>query len=1522
MDLSPRTSPRVTAAYALTTEAPKQKFTYQMDDSFEYAEEGNARFDEDVVNFECEEEVPPFREISVRVDQPETQFVPRDLSESTVENPFPIEEAEPTDELAAEKLPINEQLTHIKWQVRVRTYENITKCFETGVDLYSDREGSPYDHYTPWLKHMATDKNQRAQMEGLKALVTYIVKSHEMPQTIFLIAVDVLDSCPIQKPAYASILFQICTLLLRRDNDSIFLSELVKRVNSKRLPVVMLILKAVNEHVQGKPLSAGHSGKAMEAARVALLHSNNQVRAIGLTLCTELYKQTSLTKDSFLKGLKDVNPAVVKELSEALQDTGDNREELKYEIQTVKLPNATTNLLQFEASAGALPASADLRTLLHPKFAETAYISNIKRKKEVLLHLKTGLINVSSVSDNPENIHTLNLLLNYMDDQSPLIHSEIMNILELLIGKCPGMFASRWKQLSISLCERLKTTMKPAKMQVHRLLSALCAQKVVSLLDMSEVLVEVAKVHKNPQVREDALAWIALELGKIEEDIQREMDLISGGQTVKTPVTALSAALSKRLYLIVKTDVTGQVRDQAVKCLGIFLRLLPPETDTFRALQELVSSLPSARLKEMQQVGSRPSTAPNHASVSLLDMDLPAPSVLVVQGEQEVEEKVSSDKEEEGGNRLGEWVRRLKENRGNIAEFTLLLTTTGPEGLAEALKELTESIQWVLLKCGGLDQVSTVADACSYLSALISALGAFSQDDLLPLLSVVLMAGSFNVCTQNLLSTMDNLYNKSSKIVFLKGLIRTVLGLRSHPWTHLPVSQLLTVVRFSTQWISQVSRYKAAESQFKRAKVHECFQDSAYQQNYSEALLKEVEEFRTAVLAAEGENALMKATDILRHIRGIERLLKQESVEMRLSGLEEFLKLAKQLQSEQTSKLSARHKRDSSTGDSNPATQRGSAMPVLIVPMEELQRLVKTIGSGLNLAKSAMETDTYQMKTFEVIRTLRELISPTEAESLFQVLAEMLPVSPFHDSFNAKVYSCLSDWMAACSVNRVSLLISRHGTDPKLTIHLLRWLCDYELNVKEYQLSDLTCIALSIVTGLSPKTADVVLYDEDEAVYRSVSEKMLVRLMEKFDKAVTIKFFELQLVSCGRLFQEFAKWLDFKYPGHLQASVQSLDLSKILPISPSHPPEVSDSTDLQERFRLETIAHDQTQHLLEKLNADYLSLVTSNYQIRQELDVTKAENSRLQLEVIKLKAELAQQSALFPSNQWAKPITEMRELTDLRPESGLVTPRVDIFEPMHGAEAKFLDLAEDGDDAALCLFQYLLITSTNPGRDLTLPLLATFETLDFDGKIRLLRCVSASISQDDVIKSISTECLKSLFQFTLKYLSAGGEPQTVKELQHLLECLLDVTDRGRTLCALIIVLNEALPGDFQELLSVPRKAYIRLCVKCLLTVGKYAPRISGLFNLWLELYRLFTRHPPELLTVLSTQSECASLSDLEPAFKALRKLTDNLLEAEPKKALSFLKFILASSSTAGGSLYLRYVTGILDKRHSLRLSLS
>jgi len=60
---------------------------------------------------------------------------------------------------------------------------------------------------------------------------------------------------------------------------------------------------------------------------------------------------------------------------------------------------------------------------------------------------------------------------------------------------------------------------------------------------------------------------------------------------------------------------------------------------------------------------------------------------------------------------------------------------------------------------------------------------------------------------------------------------------------------------------------------------------------------------------------------------------------------------------------------------------------------------------------------------------------------------------------------------------------------------------------------------------------------------------------------------------------------------------------------------------------------------------------------------------------------------------------------------------------------------------------------------------------------------------------------------------------------------------------------------------------------------------------------------------------------LEQIFKALRGISDHLLEAEPKKAFSFLRFIVATSSKAGGSLYLRYLAGALDKRHSLRLSL-
>jgi len=1437
-DLSPVASPRVTAAYALTSEVPKQKFTFQADDSFQYAEEGAARFDEDVVNFESDEEVPPFREMPGSAEPPVHQFVPQSLRESPGENPFLVEEPEPREELLAEKLPVSEQLTHAKWQVRLRTYQDIAKCFETGVDLYSDKEASPYEHYVGWLKDMATDKNLTAQMEGLRAMAVYIAKVQEMPQTTFLIAVDLLEKCPITKPAYAAIIFQIYTLLLMRDLESVFLGELVKRVSSKRVHEVVLILRALSDHIHRKQLSASQSAKAVEAGRIALLHSHNEVRAMGQVLCVELYHQTSMTKEAFFKGFKDVKPAIVKELSEALDLI---EKEKKVEVPPLALPE-TQNLLQFDAPfADSVASGSDLRALLHPKFAENAYITNIKMKQEVLLHLKKGLSAVASLAESADNLHTLNLLLNYMDDLNALVYSEVMQVLELLIMKCPSMFATRWKQLTFALCEKLKGSRKQAKTQVHKLLSAMCSQKIATIIDMCDLLVDLAKTHKNPQVREDALAWISLELGKLEESIQRDTDLISGGQTLREPVAVLSTAISKRLYLIIKKDVTGQVRDQAVKSLAILLRLLAPESEAYRALEELVNTLHPGRAKEMtQKAPIRPSTAPSQPSFSLLDMDLPCPAV----PEEPPSEPIAEEPLSETKTSLGEWVRKLVDSRGSVHEFSLLLSSAGPEDVSSGLKEVMESFQWVLLRCGSQERVSTVADVCSYLSALVFSLGACHTEDIVALISLILLASSFNVCTQDLFSTMDGLYRISSKIAFLKGLIRTVLNLRSQPWTHLSASQLLTLVRFSSQWVEQTSRTKAAVNYFQRAKVHESFHDNAYQQNYNEALLKEVEEFRTVVLAAEGESLQMKATDVLRRLRQIEKMLKQEVVTMRLEGLEEFLKLAKHLQTEPTPKLSARHRREASTGEGNPPT-RGSTLSVLIVPLEELQRLLQTIGSALSLPKSAVEAELYQTKTLVVIRTLRELISPTEAESLFHILALTLPVSPFNDPFNAKAYGCFSDWLAASHVVKIAILIARLATNaPKVAIHLLRWLAT-ELKSKEYQLSDLTETALCLVAGLSPAAAGISLFDEDALVYRNTSEDILLYLMSKFSKEATVKFLELQLVSCGRLFQEFAKWLDLKFPGQLSVS---LDFPQVAPPSPPCPSESHSLSHLEERLRLETFAHDETQRLLEKVNSDYLTQATANYQLQQDLQCSKAENTRLQLEVLKLRAVLAQQTTNQREN-WAKPITTLEELTSSR--VGSVTPRVDIFAQAQMGEAKFVDLAQEGDDAALCLFQYLLITSANPGRDLTLPLLATYESLDNGGKTRLLRCISASISQDDVIKSISTECLMSLFQFTLKYLSceSPSNAPALHELQHLLGSLLDVTDRSRTFCSLIIVLNEGLPEDFGAAISPDRRAFIRLCVKCLLTVAKSVSRLSGVFNIWLELYRLFDRHPPEMLTV-------------------------------------------------------------------------
>ena len=485
-------------------------------------------------------------------------------------------------------------------------------------------------------------------------------------------------------------------------------------------------------------------------------------------------------------------------------------------------------------------------------------------------------------------------------------------------------------------------------------------------------------------------------------------------------------------------------------------------------------------------------------------------------------------------------------------------------------------------------------------------------------------------------------------------------------------------------------------------------------------------------------------------------------------------------------------------------------------------------------------------------------------------------------------------------------------------IHVLEWLMEFELKQGNFLLEHLSPLVWFIASGINggPLNFSHSLSHntKQQIVYHTFS---FLEFIESFFGIQNLAlFFEDKLVNHRKLYNDFKEWYD-KKTGILNEKnkkdekIETREMIK-------NESENCEKIDFKAKLEEITEIHQETKKNLEEVNKEYLTQVTLNYQLKQQLEA-KAKNDK--------KTE-KNEEILTPSPKPAeikrtpsfKPCTTFEEILKTK-EEALTTNELLSPEKITIFEAEILDQPTIPfylQQSEIPNFSFLLLTSGSPS-EISAHLIKVYSSIPQTHKKPFIDFLISILSQEDIFKGLSFDMLKSLIFASLQFFIMEKQTSKTEDLdltqshQKLVGMLMESENITKVVLILLQSIQSLLPLTFYIGLPEPSKVYLRLLLKCTLKVVnslQVSQKNIRVFDSLLELYKLFEKHPPEELN-----SDCADIADYEHMFKVLRVVSDGLISLQPEKASIFYKFIIKCNPNK--TVFLKYLSGILAKKYNI-----
>ena len=113
-----------------------------------------------------------------------------------------------------------------------------------------------------------------------------------------------------------------------------------------------------------------------------------------------------------------------------------------------------------------------------------------------------------------------------------------------------------------------------------------------------------------------------------------------------------------------------------------------------------------------------------------------------------------------------------------------------------------------------------------------------------------------------------------------------------------------------------------------------------------------------------------------------------------------------------------------------------------------------------------------------------------------------------------------------------------------------------------------------------------------------------------------------------------------------------------------------------------------------------------------------------------------------------------------------------------------------------------------------------------------------------------------------------------------------------------------MPDSLDTDMSVRERQYLRVVMRCIIRIGKALHSESSdlirAFDVLLEMQKIFLKNPPENL-----REDLPCLSDFDFIYRGMKDVSDKLVELQPEKVLSFLRF--KEETGKGDNAFLKYL---------------
>jgi len=1423
-------------------------------------------------------------------------------------------------------LTLDQRMIKQIWQVRRNAYAELGKKFSKESDKEME---DPFYKYSSWLRYMLKDGNLIALQEGLNTILIYSQNSPTLGPAIGLVP-DLLDKVPLQRVQFQELVSKILFELVKRNQGQYVVSELVSRLNSKKvLRCTQFALNCLSSMLESNLYKHLDLKYIYKAAGVALT-SQKEARAQVIKLLERIYSLVEDKIEGYTRNLPEyTKPLAARELGEALKGV------MKRDIpdRILMFPEELNKSLRMEVKRSSSVITRQREHLEEHKKSELknnievinlfdcidenvlklAYITKAEEKKEIMenFNLKLQSILHKAVKlEKKDYSKLINILCTLLEDNNTFLEIEVLKALQplgILLNKDIQNY--RPKQIIGKLLDRLKENRTAVSTQIEATITEFVVNGCIVPEALIDTVMQKVTNSKHPRVRQMALQLLA-------------------NQKISF-AHSFGGIIGPKLLSVIKKDPIAGVRDAAIVLLTQIKLQCPDNAD----VEKLITKLPKARI---QEINAQVEILKEKNSFTLLKRsksDFKGSYSKEQEDKVEVDEKqVETQDIEEAICTPDESVRRLLQ----IAD-----TSTYEEFLLQ-LRKIPSHIQ--------LMHRSHILYGLSYFLT-------YKYGSLFNLTENYALALSNIVCP---LLEKGELIEQEIDCALSIGInVAAILNLINHPRKYI----ILQLTYHSSDIDSFVSSLQRVLNTFKCSEENDSSMTvgvTAYK-TIADWLLADFREFKENIEKLANILGISNTTGFKKDFiaqmektrqqlvqKGKKLVDQKELNEIITSTSAMIMNLKAPTPRSKTSQLkeiiTAVNHKDIFKNKKSLESLNGLLEECLNSNKKLPASLLKELVEGI--CKLIAKVQWMEDDVLKLLLELRPVVDSEDTGKMLGVILKSLLdfIPPEHpNGKHLEYYKVLNAWCKQLSKKEISEelaeVFNSEVNDRNHFKLLLHWFSTQILG-NFFSYSDMEPLLPFVIKGLKA-----------EEGLKKICEKLLRQCYEVFGIKKAQYWLEETLAQSQALYKIYGEWHDNYFNNKQSLSKAEAKVSKeefkvtkesvVDKFNEVKSNEVAMNeinSEVMNKVHSETEGHRSVlSHMLEQLDnlsathAKQISLEKTPKDIKEERKSTPNKDEQKTCTLPNSKTpDNNPQRETFTSNKYRKNITSLKIDTENPIEDKTPSPRFGSEIGTNNIPLSMKELNEDYiafDKLDVFKFQCILL-DIKPCKALSNSLVNYFkQSTEPDKCIEFTKKFNTVLANEDLTQCIPEHNLHALLDSCIKMcaiektriMSTGtiGEMfcaynNVVIEFQNSLNQIVNSLNFTQSISMFISLIKENLPEDFAVELSKETVIYLKMIVICLKKILKAAqPTVDNnipafrAFNLLLELYKLFTAHPPEKL-----KQDLPSLVVLDQVYRALREVANLIVETDLEKSANFVSWTEANAMTGS---FLKYIKNIIGK---------